>query len=294
MSLSTSRPNGGRTNLPTPSRRSLAYVLGSFAIAVPLALPALVSSPTHAATTTATGSTYVSGWKLDVSDDFNSINTRRWSVKNNAAHRNEESYLLSRNVSIESGTLRLQGKKESAGGRKYTSGYVDSRGKYTLPNYFRVEIRAKVPLEMGMWAAPMWFRPADGSGGEIDLVETYGADLQKFGEYRVHHTIHNAYGSGHATNQKQAAFPGDPLGWHTYVIEKSAGKIEMFVDGQRKGLWQQGDPTWFNSYFESGKRWAMIMNLQIGGHRGSPNASTNWAADKTAVKIDYVRTWVRG
>src|SRR5690606_16615137 len=122
--------------------------------------------------------------------------------------------------------------------------------------------------------------------------ETYGHDMDKFGEYRVHHTVHNAYGKGHQTNQKQKVFPGDPRGWHTYVVEKTKGKIEMFVDGQRKGLWQQGDPSWFNSTFESGKKWRMIMNLQIGGHRGSPDSTTKWG-EKTRLRIDYVRTWTR-
>jgi beta-glucanase (GH16 family) len=251
-------------------------------------------SPAEAATTTTTAARSVTGWQPSLTEEFDSISTSRWNVRTNEAHPNEESYLLARNVSVDAGALRIQAKKESVGGKRYTSGYVDSKGKYTLPNYFRAEIRAKVPLEEGMWAAPLWFRPADGSGGEIDLAETYGYDLEKFGEYRVHHTVHNAYGSGHQTDQKQQRFPGDPLAWHTYVIEKTPGKIEMFVDGQRTGLWQQGDPTWFNSYFESGKKWALILNLQVGGHRGSPSSATDWAADKTALKIDYLRTWTRG
>lgn len=288
---SVSAPRGDRAR----NRRRFAVMTTSLVTAaLPAMVAAGVAAPADAANaTTPIGTTTVTGWKLDVTDDFNSLNTARWNVKNNVANSNEESYLLSRNVTVSGGIVRIQSKKESMGGRKYTSGYLDSRNKYTLPNYFRVEIRAKVPLEMGMWAAPMWFRPSDSSGGEIDLLETYGADKQKFGEYRAHHTIHNAYGSGHQTNQKQAVIPGDPLAWHTYTIEKTQGKILMFVDGVQKGQWQQGDPTWYNTFFESGKRWAMIMNLQIGGHRGSPNTTTNWAADKTAVQIDYVRTWVK-
>ncbi len=286
-----------RTPRSGSSRRRRLVVIATSLVtaAVPALLATTVATPAGAANaTTPIAVTAVSGWKLDMNDDFNTLNTARWNVKNNASNSNEESYLLSRNVTTGSGYLRVQGKKESVGGRKYTSGYLDTRRKYTLPNYFRVEIRAKVPLEMGMWAAPMWFRPADGSGGEIDLLETYGADLQKFGQYRAHHTIHNAYGSGHQTNQKQAVIPGDPLDWHIYTIEKTQGKIMMFVDGVQKGQWLQGDPSWYNTYFESGKKWAMIMNLQIGGQRGSPSSSTNWTGTKTAMQVDYVRSWVKG
>ncbi len=246
-----------------------------------------------AAATTTTGTTTASGWKLKMADEFSSMSTANWSVRNQSTNSNEKSYLTSSNVTIDNGSLRIQGKKQSMGGRSYTSGYVNSASKQALPNYFRVEIRAKVPLEMGMWAAPMWFRPTNNSGGEIDLLETYGADKQKFGSYHYHHTVHNAYGSGHQTNQKQGNIPGDPLGWHTYTIEKTAGQIAMFVDGKLTGTWKQGDPSWFNSIFESGKSWRMIMNLQIGGARGNPDSTTNWAADKTAVLIDHVYTWTK-
>jgi beta-glucanase (GH16 family) len=297
MPFLSSRLGGGRTALPHRSRgrRGLTAVAALTALAAPVLVTGGTSTTAGAATaSTPTGTTSVSGWKLDLNENFDSLNTSRWTVKNNAAHGNEESYITSNNVSLSSGILRIQAKKQSLGGRKYTSGYVDSRKKYTLPNTFRIEIRAKVPLEEGMWAAPMWLRPADNSGGEIDLLETYGHDMQKFGEYRYHHTIHDAYGSNHHTNQKQGRLPGDPLGWHTYVIEKKRGEIAMYVDGKLTGTWRQGDPTWFNTYYEAGKRWSMIMNLQIGGHRGSPDSRTDWSADKTALQIDYVRTWVQG
>lgn len=283
-----------RFTLPT-RRHTLALTAGAAALALAVSTGGAPSAGA-AVTTTSTpiGTTTVSGWRLLANDDFTTFNTTRWSVKDNVANSNEESYLLARNVTVANGVLRVQSKKESMGGRKYTSGYVHSRNKQILPNTFRVEVRAKVPLEMGMWAAPMWFRPAAGGGGEIDLLETYGADMQKFGEFRAHHTIHSAYGGSHQTNQKQARIPGDPLGWHTYTIEKTPGRILMFVDGQQKGSWSQGDPTWFNTYYEAGKSWVMIMNLQVGGHRGSPSTSTNWTGDKTAMQIDYVRTWVKG
>lgn len=287
-------------SMPTPVRRTGRLSLVA-AAAVGLAAPALLAGPgaapaaaaTKPATsaTTPIGTTSVPGWKLSFSDELSSINTSRWTVKDGAANSNEQSFLTTKNVTIDNGALRIQGRKQSAGGRQYTSGYVHSRGKVSLPNYFRVEMRAKVPLEMGFWAAPMWFRPADGSGGEIDLVETYGADLKKFGEYRIHHTIHTAYGSGHTTNQKQERFPSDPTGWHTYTIEKTKGKIVEYVDGKQTALFYQGDPSWFNTYYEAGKKWSMIMNLQIGGHRGAPDSTTNWSLDKTALLIDYVRVW---
>jgi beta-glucanase (GH16 family) len=277
-------------------RAALTAALATVAVPGLATIGAAHAAPTKtaaAAATTTVGATAVSGWKLDMTDDFNTLNTSRWNVHNHATNTRELSYLTTNNVTIDNGSLRIQAKKQSMGGRQYTSGDVDSYGKYTLPNYFRVEIKAKVPLEMGMWAAPMWFRPTDGSGGEIDLVETYGADKQKFGEYHIHHTIHTAYGSGHKTDQKQEVFPSDPLGWHTYTIEKTKGQIVEYVDGKQTAHFDQGDPSWYNTYYEAGKRWSLIMNLQVGGPRGAPNSTTNWAADKTAILIDHIYAWTQ-
>jgi hypothetical protein len=230
------------------------------------------------------------GWKPDMVEDFNATDGSRWNVRNNTSNSNEDSYLLASNVSIDSGALRIQGKLQSAGGKSYTSGYIDTDGKYALPDYFRLEIRAKVPLEMGMWAAPVWFRPADFSGGEIDLVETWGADKPN---YKVHQTIHTDYGASHQQSAVQSNFVGDPLDWHIYVIEKTKGQMVMYVDGVKTATFKSGSPTWFDTYYEAGKTWNLRVNLQIGGARGVPDATTDWSADKTAMRVDYIHTWIQ-
>ncbi len=236
------------------------------------------------------------GWALDMSEGFDSLSTSRWTVKNNTSASNENSYLLAANTSVGSGVLRIQGKLQSAGGRKYTSGYIQSNRKYSVPNYFRAEVRAKVPFEQGMWAAPLWFRPENGSDGEIDMVETYGKEQ---GKPLVHQTIHTEYGSTH----KQLAF-AEPFssisksvaasGWHTYTMEKVAGRITMWVDGIKTSEFTPRNPSWYNKYYEvAGRRWNLRVNMQIGGTWGGlPNASTDWSGDKSAMQVDYIRTWV--
>ncbi|MGL5809182.1 MAG: glycoside hydrolase family 16 protein, partial [Nocardioides sp.] len=236
----------------------------------------------------------VKGWKVDLNDNFDRMDASCWRVRNGSANSNEHSYLQAANVSVQGGLLRIQGKNQSAGGRRYTSGYVDSNGKYSLPNYFRAEVRAKVPMEQGMWAAPLWFRPEDYSGGEIDVVETYGKERDR---PKIHHTIHTDYGSGHQKSAKPAYYSavGDATGteWHTYTIEKKPGSITIWTDGRQTAQWKQGDPQWFNQYYESGKRWHMRVNLQIGGTWGGlPDGSTDWSGDKTTMMVDYIRTWV--
>jgi hypothetical protein len=233
-------------------------------------------------------------WKLDLNEDFDSLPSNIWNIKNNASASNEDSYLLAANTSVGGGVLRIQGKLQSAGGRSYTSGYVDTNGKYSVPNYFRAEVRAKVPFEQGMWAAPLWFRPAGGGNGEIDMVETLGNEKAK---PTFHQTIHTEYGATH----KQAAFTklfssvgsASATAWHTYTMEKTPGRITMWVDGVKTSEFTPANPSWYDKYYEIGQRWNLRVNLQIGGTwGGKPNSTTNWSGDNTAMQVDYIKTWV--
>jgi beta-glucanase (GH16 family) len=231
---------------------------------------------------------------LDLDDGFASLDGGTWRVRDHQAYSRDAATVLAANVSVHGGVLRVQAKQESVGGRAYTSGDLDTYGRYSLPNYFRAEVRAKVPFEQGMWAAPLWIRPADGSSGEIDLIETYGSQASR---PIIHQTIHTAYGAAHQQTHLQTPYAtvgGSALDWHTYVVEKLPGRITMYVDGVKTAEFNKANSPWFDTYYEAGKRWSLRMSLQVGGGQGLPDSSTDWAPDKTAMQIDYVRTWVRG
>jgi beta-glucanase (GH16 family) len=233
-------------------------------------------------------------WKLDLSEDFDSLSSSRWNIKNNTYASNEDSYLLARNTSVGGGVLRIQGKLESAGRRNYTSGYVDTNGKYSVPTYFRAEVRAKVPFQQGLWAAPLWFRPAGGGNGEIDMVETLGNERAR---PTFHQTIHTEYGSTHKqasiTKLFSSVSNAAATDWHTYTMEKTPGRITMWVDGVKTVDFTPANPSWYNKYYEIGKRWNLRVNMQIGGTWGGlPDSTTNWSPDDSAMQLDYIRTWV--
>ncbi|GGD26930.1 glycoside hydrolase family 16 protein [Nocardioides daphniae] len=292
------RPQGESLEV---NRRGTKILLGSegvrsrvLQIAMTKPVKASSSSPAPAPTTPASCATS-NQWKPELDDDFNALDPKVWNVKNNTYASNEDSYLRAQNVSVKNGVLRLQAKKEAYRGRNYTSGYVESIGKYTLPSTFRAEVRAKVPLEQGMWAAPLWFRPTDGQAGEIDLVETYGNE-HKAGRAAAHHTIHTEYGSTHKQSVRSKKFSelsGSATGWHTYTIEKTPGKITMWVDCVKTAEFTHANPSWYKSYYDVGDRWNLRINLQVGGIWGGlPDGSTDWSPDKTAMQLDYLKTWV--
>jgi hypothetical protein len=250
----------------------------------------IVSTPVVEAPETPTGASDLPGWNLDMADEFNSFDSSTWVKYDQEAWGHEDSYVLARNATIDNGKLRLHAKPEALGGRNWTTGEVTTRGKYSLPNYFRLEVRAKVPLEHGMWAAPIWFRPAAGGAGEIDLVETYGVEQDR---PFVHQTIHTDYGVDHEqthTMNPFSRYPGSATDWHTYVIEKTPGQIVMWVDGIKSSTFNRSNTPWYDTYYEVGTRWSLRSSLQVGGSDDElPDATTDWS--KTSSYLDHVYTW---
>lgn len=233
-----------------------------------------------------------SPWQLAYSEDFDQLDSKVWNVANSTYLAHEDSHLWARNVTTEEGKLRIQAKREETTvgrtTRQYTSGYINSNGKYSFPNYFKVEVRARVPLEQGMWAAPLWLRPLDGSGGEIDLIETYGNRPTRY-----NHTIHTAYGENRQQKHIQGTYRTDPLAWHTYTLEKTPGQIKMWIDGEHTATFKSGDPSWYDTYYEADKRWVFRINLQVGGKWGGlPDQTTDWTPHKTAMEVAYLKAWV--
>ena len=250
----------------------------------------VVSSPEYETPVTPTGATDLPDWKLDMADEFDSFDTSRWVKYDQEAWGHEDSFVIARNATIDNGKLRLQAKPEELGGRHWTTGEVTTRGKYSLPNYFRLEVRAKVPFEHGMWAAPIWFRPAGPGAGEIDLVETYGVEQDK--PY-MHQTIHTDYGDDHKQTHIFTPFSryvGAATDWHTYVIEKTPGQIVMWVDGIKSATFNKANTPWFDTYYEIGQRWTLRSSLQVGGNDDElPDSTTDWS--KTSSYLDHVYTW---
>jgi beta-glucanase (GH16 family) len=250
----------------------------------------VVSAPVFEAPGSPSGASDLPGWNLDMAEEFDSFDTSRWTKYDQEAWGHEDSYVLARNATTSNGLMRLQAKDEQAGGRSWTTGEITSRGKYSLPDYFRLEVRAKVPFEHGMWAAPIWFRPNGPQAGEIDLVETYGVEQD---DPQMHQTIHTDYGDAHKQTHIFTPFSrylGAATDWHTYTIEKTPGQIVMWVDGIKSSTFNRSNTPWYDTYYEAGTRWSLRSSLQVGGSDDElPDATTDWS--KTSSYLDYVHTW---
>ena len=247
---------------------------------------------------------HAQNWTLVWADEFDAdtLNTDKWSYMIGdgteyglpSGWGNEElQYYREENVTVSDGNLHITAKKESFGGKGYTSGRIRSieKGDWT---YCRVEFQAKMPKGQGLWAA-VWMLPTDetyggwAASGELDIMEYLGHETQI-----VHGTLH--FGGTWPNNQYKGA-PYETSGWgfdrefHNFAMEWEEGEIRWYVDGilyqtQGQGDWNtSGAP--FPAPFD--QRFHLLINLAVGGNwPGSPDGSTVFPQE---LSLDYIRVY---
>ncbi|MFL6164069.1 MAG: family 16 glycosylhydrolase [Jatrophihabitantaceae bacterium] len=251
-------------------------------------------SSSSASSPTASGSSSPSpapsGYQLVWSDDFNSLNTGKWNVRNNTWSSNEESIDTSRpaNVFISDGTLTLRAIKQTytAYGttRQYTSGYLDTIGKESW-QYGRIEMRAKLPIAQGMWPA-FWLRNDVGLG-ELDIMEAVGG----MNDSSVQ-TVHQSTNGDLARKGHQDTLPsGTNADWHVYAVDREPGYMNWYVDNRLVFTVTQSELSWLDPTFNSPMN--IRLNLQVGGSMPAyyqlPVGAT--PTGQSDYVVDYVRVY---
>lgn len=195
-------------------------------------------------------------WRLI--EDVDLSDSTGW-VSETGKPNNAEGYDLPRNVIFGPDGLRLLGKREAYNGYEFTS--ADTKGTgHPVPNHCRVEVIGRAVHEVGLWPCLLWLRPLTGSDGEIDLMENFG------GQPRVSATLHNEYGTNHKMIHGNLPWPSDPAGMHTYVMEKTPGRILVTCDGLT--LLDAGPddaPAGFDwtRIFETDRQWYPRVTMQV-------------------------------
>jgi beta-glucanase (GH16 family) len=251
------------------------------------------TAPTSS-TTSSTTSPAPAGWHLAWSDEFSgsSVDTAKWNVRNNTYASNELSIVTNRskNVSVANGVLNLTAQREqySTGSttRDYTSGYLDSIGKFSQ-RYGRWEMRASLPASKGMWPA-FWLR-SNTALPELDIMEAVG------GVGTTVHTIHQSTNGDKAKSGYEYTFPAGETaqGWHTYAVEWDPTAVRFYVDGVMVRQRTSTDLPWLATDFVTPMN--IRLNLQVGGSMPSWYGKN---VDSTTVfpatfAVDYVRVYSR-
>jgi beta-glucanase (GH16 family) len=243
------------------------------------------------------------------SDEFegNSVDTAKWTVRDQTFATNEASCQLASQVSEGGGVLsiRVDRGHYTCGSRtsEYASGYVDSVDKSpSLGVGTRFEWRARMPItpraSQGYWPA-LWLRSNQAGStnavGEIDAVEVWGAFRPDVVD-ADHASVHTVYEDtdGHAGQSTSIhrwgeGNPGD--GFHVYAVDLLPDRIQFSVDRQVVHTVAAATDPWVTTLLTPGVTWNVRMNVQICIARpwcAAPNAQTRFGQ---SMQVDYVRMY---
>lgn len=238
--------------------------------------------------------------KLVYFEDFNynglpSEERWKYDVGNHGWGNNEDQYYTENrleNAKVEDGKLIITARKEDYEGSKYTSARLLSKDSWL---YGRFEINAKLPSGRGTWPA-IWMLPTEWSyggwpeSGEIDIMEHVGHNHGV-----VHGSTHSLKYNWPNNTQKTATINVENVDtkFHTYALEWTPGKIEIFVD----------DVSYFVSAFdpekdaEDGwKAWPfdkpfhLILNIAVGGFWGGAEGIDESIFPQT-MEVDWIKVY---
>lgn len=235
------------------------------------------------------------GMTLVWRDEFNgtSLNTSDWTYEtgtgNNGWGNNELQYYRQENLSLADGFLTITAKRESFGGREYTSSRIKTQDKKTF-RYGRIDFRAKLPKGKGIWPA-LWMLGNNIStvswpaSGEIDIMELVGGGLGK--DNTVHGTIHYDNNGTYTNTGGSFTLPSGDFSdkFHVFSIIWEATSIKWLVDGVQFHSVDTSSPALseFNNHF------FLLINLAVGGNwPGNPDGST---VLPQRMMVDYVRVF---
>ncbi|MBE1491837.1 discoidin domain-containing protein [Plantactinospora soyae] len=233
------------------------------------------------------------------SDEFNGAagskpDPAKWTIDPGTGQNNEIQYYTNNNNASMNGTgaLVIEARRETAGGRDYTSHRMNTGGKFTV-QYGRIEARVQVPKGNGLWPA-FWMMGADfltgrpwPYNGEIDIMEVLGRNT-----FEGYSTLHAPqYNGGAGYGQKYPA-PGGvdfAAGFHVWAAEWDSRGITFKVDGQtvfyasKETVESTRGPWVFDHPFY------LILNLAVGGDFPGPVDATTPFPSR--MLVDYVRVY---
>lgn len=245
-------------------------------------------------------------------DDFNGdeLDLSKWSLNTrpeNGTHHYANVVGKDENIWIEDSNLIIQAKKYK-GKKDYssTSASITTEGKFDF-KYGRVDVRAKIPTETGMWPA-IWMMPARPEYGwpmlgEIDIMELISDEPNKIWatiHSGIYHTDDYYFKKGGTYTLESGTFFDQ---YHVYSLVWEPDLMSFFVDdqliieinewknwtadrknGQLVNIQERPFPAPFNRNFY------LKINLATGGWSKDVDETTRWG-EHTTMKVDYVKVY---
>jgi beta-glucanase (GH16 family) len=195
-----------------------------------------------------------------------------------------------KNARVENGVLIIEAKKDSMGGKAFTSARLVTKNKGDW-KYARVEVKAKLPRGRGTWPA-IWMLSTDWkyggwpTSGEIDIMEQVGYDPGV-----IHGTLHSEkYNHVKHTQQEGKTTIADCSDtFHVYAIDWTENQIDFSIDEKIyhsvKRNPQDDSKGWpFDQPFH------LLLNIAVGGGWGGMKGidESIWPQQ---MLVDYVRVY---
>lgn len=263
-------------------------------------------------------------YELVWSDEFDSdgtVNDANWHHQTipiiNAVDwaNNEQQHYTDRadNSIVENGILKIIAKREigyeqNGVAKNYTSARLNSKFAFT---YGRVDVRAKLPAQLGTWPA-IWtlgknisetgaYWQTQGFGttpwpatGEIDMMEQFGRNNSEKND--VHGSTHTPRSSGATENTARTTLNTSTTEYHVYSIIWDEKEIQFLVDDTEFYTYNPTekyggkitDPSRGDMNWPFDEPQFLILNVAMGGILGGPipDSFTEGIMD-----IDYVRVY---
>ncbi len=204
------------------------------------------------------------------------------------------------NVRLENGNLIIEARRESMGGKPFTSGRIKTQGRMAF-KYGSLEARIKVPnVANGLWPA-FWLLGATGGtwphNGEVDILEMGFAQALANGTARrtlssaTHWWTENPGGyTGHATYAKDTTVVANlDDDYHLYKLDWDANFLVISIDGTpfyRIGI------AGGNGLDAFQKQQYIVLNLAVGGnYPGIPTEAGITAPLPAQMQVDYIKLY---
>jgi beta-glucanase (GH16 family) len=242
------------------------------------------------------------GWNLVWSDEFNGAqgtqpDSTKWTMEVNGNPANGElEYYTDRpsNLAMDgNGDLLVTALQESYMGSNYTSGRINTAGKFEQM-YGRFEARMKLPFGQGLWPA-FWLLGNNESQvkwpacGEIDVMENVGRDPTN-----SNGLLHGpGYSGSNHLGSPYTLAGGYSSDFHVFAVEWEQNVFRFYVDDN---LYETITPSDLAARDPSlvwvfDHPFFIIVNVAVGG--GYPGNPDNTTTFPQLLTVDYVRVYSR-
>lgn len=194
----------------------------------------LVACPSGASAQTAEAKTVAAplpGYTLVWSDEFDgtALDAAKWACRTDSKNLSTQK---PENVAVKDGLLRLNLKKESAGGKNYTGAGIISRDAFKYGYY---EARIKMPAGDG-WHNSFWLMKHDGSGTTDAQEATQGIDIAHNDsiDHLTFTVAVNKYNPlpVEALGYQRLPSPDLTADFHVFGCEFTPAEAKFFLDGK--------------------------------------------------------------